>query len=417
MLLGDKIVNVDITVDNPIVNVNNIDLIREIVYSLKTENNEPLRVPVYLPHLEPLPNIICALPTVNNEPLIIPVNLKSLPFNFLLETEDLVPIFIYGSLSFETTFNKSVAGIKRTYGQIVAPITFTKAVDGFRVGPTYYGSTALSVTFTKSVSATKKTFAQLARSITFVKDVSATKKTFGSILMPITASIGTAGIGFAPAPSFKAVGSIGSSSGNTDPTPALPAGWAAGDFAILFGWVDLRSGNSLDTASISGWTNLANLSGSVEGGMRVWYRFLQSGDSAPSVPLAGSGSWLSTDASSAVICTFSNVNTSNPTNGTPQSNAGGGSPATTSAITTSVDNCLIATLLARGDNEGFSTETYGGSSTGVSEFFDLAASGGDDSELAAFGKVLSSAGSSGSASAATSSVDPWIAYTIALRPV
>ncbi|MEU4367548.1 hypothetical protein [Micromonospora chersina] len=74
----------------------------------------------------------------------------------------------------------------------------------------------------------------------------------------------------------------------------LPAGWAAGDLAVLVGHL---SGGSLNMTTPSGWTALPGGPWPVTEGaasrMYAWYRVLQAGDTAPTIAVNGAmtGGW------------------------------------------------------------------------------------------------------------------------------
>jgi hypothetical protein len=198
---------------------------------------------------------------------------------------------------------------------------------------------------------------------------------------------------------------------------SLPGGWAPGDFAVMWGYCDqYTSSNTIETANPDGWTEFAALD-SAAAFLRCWWRFLQAGDTNPTIDVGGSGSW-GTESSAGAILLYRNIDPLTPLDGVaPVINAGTGSPITTAGVTTQTQNAIVLTLSGRGDDEAHSGQSYGGSSADVYERLDAGTTAGDDSQLCAWEKTLVSPGASGTASATTSASDPYIAVTFALRVV
>jgi hypothetical protein len=75
-------------------------------------------------------------------------------------------------------------------------------------------------------------------------------------------------------------------------------------------------------------------------------------------------------------------------------------------------------LCGRGDNEAASGQSFGGSTTGVTEYADAGTTSGNDSEVSAYGKRIDTSGSSsGNGSATTSATDPWVSVLIEIKSI
>lgn len=93
-----------------------------------------------------------------------------------------------------------------------------------------------------------------------------------------------------PAPTLVGVSASGTrwtATNNANLTPALPVGWAAGDYHLL---VAQRDDNTAMTTLAPAWTQIAALSSNNGTGHRVelWYRVAQAGDGAPTVTFGSS---------------------------------------------------------------------------------------------------------------------------------
>lgn len=197
--------------------------------------------------------------------------------------------------------------------------------------------------------------------------------------------------------------------GDGDMTATLPAGWSAGDLALIVLYNDQGSGSIA-----SGWTQVTGSPwGSATPKLHAWYRFLVGGDSGPTITISGSAA-LAAHCANVVI--YRNVNTATPVEVVGTASAGTGTPMTAGAITTGSNNSRVLGLCGRGDNESASTQTFGGSSTGVTEQLDGGTSEGNDAQVSLYDKLYPTSGtSSGNGSAATSATDPWVSVLLALK--
>lgn len=105
---------------------------------------------------------------------------------------------------------------------------------------------------------------------------------------------------------FVAVGTA-SSGTNTNLTPALPVGWAAGQIAVAIFNARNPSGT---IGTPAGWTAITGspFASSTASKFNIVYRVLQGGDTAPTFTYSG----LSNDTVIAQIATFSNPNLASP---------------------------------------------------------------------------------------------------------
>lgn len=197
--------------------------------------------------------------------------------------------------------------------------------------------------------------------------------------------------------------------GNGTFTVTLPTGWAIGQLAIIVLYSDQGSG------SISaGWDEITGSPwGSNTPKLQAFTRVLQSGDTAPTITISGSGTNI---AHCAGMMTFNDVDPTTPVDVIGTASVGSGTPMTAGAINTAVDGAWAVGLCGRGDNENASGQSFGGSTTGVTERLDAGSSQGNDSQVSAYSKEITTAGTTGDGSATTSATDPWVSVLISLKP-
>lgn len=216
------------------------------------------------------------------------------------------------------------------------------------------------------------------------------------------------------AAAFKAKGTFVSGTGGV--TPGLPAGMAAGDLMLL----TVHSANQAASAP-SGWSPIPTVSGDhfrgtagAAGGVRVdvFYRWWQSGDSAPSVADTG-------DITCAIICGYSGVDPTTPFDGAAPIgfNAAASTTLTLTGITTQSANALVVHCTAL-DRDAASTTTVGtpsnGNLTGLAERHDQTVSTGNGGGVVIHDGWKASAGASGNTTATQTST-AWAGITLSLR--
>ena len=215
--------------------------------------------------------------------------------------------------------------------------------------------------------------------------------------------------------SFVAKGSWGA--GTTSFSPGIPAGMQAGDLMIL----DVHTCNQAVTTP-SGWTTVTGTpistgTANTAGGTRLtqYYRWWQSGDSAPSVAVSGG------TVSNGIISGYRGVDTTTPFDATPTSNiiSTASTTLTFASITTATAGAMLHLAAAR-DQDLNSTAAVSSwtnaNLTGLTEIHDQVVNTGVGGGIANAYGTKATAGSTGSTTATqTSSIA--CCMTIALRPL
>jgi hypothetical protein len=205
-----------------------------------------------------------------------------------------------------------------------------------------------------------------------------------------------------------AAGGGGGRTGNGTLTCTFPSGYTplAGHFAVMILYNDQGSGSVP--------TNWSQVTGSPFGAgtekLQIFTKLLVGGESDPVTTISGSGTGISHCANMVIYSGVGSVGAiGSPSNGT-------GTPMTAGAITTTDSNSIVLFCCGRGDNENASAQTFGGSSTGVTERLDGGTATGNDSQVSMADKTFASSGSSSGAGSATTSItDPWVSVQIELK--
>ena len=200
--------------------------------------------------------------------------------------------------------------------------------------------------------------------------------------------------------------------GNGTFTVTLPTSWAAGQLCIILCYLD--QGTATITTPATGWSVVSGAPwGSATPKLTAFYRFLVGGDGNPIITVAGSTGTLQ---AAAAAMTFNGVNTVTPIEVVGSASVGTGTPMTAGQINTLTNGAWVIGLCGRGDNETSSGQSFGGSTTGVTERLDAGNGVGDDGQVSAYSKEIASYGATGNGSATTSATDPWVSVLIALKP-
>ena len=193
---------------------------------------------------------------------------------------------------------------------------------------------------------------------------------------------------------------------------ATLSSWSAGDLAVLILYNDQGSGAI--TTPATGWTQLTGSPfGTGTEKLQIFYRFMQAGDSSPTITISGSGTNISHCCNCAV---YSGVDTSDTFHKIGTANQGTSATVTANGVTTTVDNCMLLFASGLGDNHSHSGQTINSSATGVTEQLDGGTNAGSDSQVQMCDKLIASAGATGNGSATAAGSDPFVAIIVALRP-
>ena len=192
--------------------------------------------------------------------------------------------------------------------------------------------------------------------------------------------------------------------GNGDLVCTLPATPTTGQFGVLIVYQDAGS-----CTTPSGWDLVSGAPwGSNTPKLRVFTRVMKTGDTSPTVTISGASSG---DSSVANVLLYDGLG-SVVTVGAATSSTG--SPSTAAEITGAAVGNIILGIIGRGDNENASGQTFGGSSTGVTEAADGGTNAGNDSQISVAQKTLTSTGATGGLSVTTVATDPYIGIILEL---
>jgi hypothetical protein len=194
--------------------------------------------------------------------------------------------------------------------------------------------------------------------------------------------------------------------GNGTLNCTLPTGWQVGDFAMICLYSDQGSG-SVPT----NWTQWPGSPwGTSTPKLQLFYKILADGEPTPVTTISGSATNMSHCANVAV---YSGSNIQPDVTGA--GNQGTGTPMSAAQITGMATDAMACFFCGRGDNESASGQTFGGSTTGVTERLDAGTSRGNDSQVSMADKAFAGGGSSGAGSSTTSITDPWVAVIVSIK--
>jgi len=196
-------------------------------------------------------------------------------------------------------------------------------------------------------------------------------------------------------------------------TPALPSGWQVGDLVIIH--VEHR-GTAPNTPSATGWTVGAWTRYAAQNfSAGFLYRFMQGGDSAPTITSTTSGT-----PHMAYAFGFSGVDTTQPLDTTVQVQESTNINSPAPDITTVTDGAVVFRLwnsINDAAPSGFSPSTASGDTVIASGTSYSTLTGGDGCVGSAY-RILATAGAAGTLNA-PQGADQWGAslnYSVALRP-
>ena len=185
----------------------------------------------------------------------------------------------------------------------------------------------------------------------------------------------------------------------------IPSGIQNNDILITY----VHTRDNVDSSMPADWTNNVAGNGNTTNRLEIFWKRTAGSESAPTVTHSGGNSSIAT------MCAFRGVDTADsPFNavGSVQSNAG--SPISTAAISTTVNNAMIIHVFGSNDNNAWGS--YTGIPTNEAAQNDNA-SGSDDSSGMTYG-AQSTAGSTGTAGASQTlrGPDAGVSVLMALRP-
>jgi hypothetical protein len=187
----------------------------------------------------------------------------------------------------------------------------------------------------------------------------------------------------APAWTYVAAGTAATGNNATSLAPGLPSGWVPGDLHILQ-FQNFGGSVNARVPSASGWTQLASFQNGTSR-HALWYRVAQSGDTAPTVTLTGTG--VSQDTQLARVHGFRPSGSAVlRVTGATTTNASADNIGPIAAISPTVGDLVIVsggknndfngTGVASGYTQSAMTESTTGNDAGMSLLYDLSAAGG-----------------------------------------
>ena len=199
-------------------------------------------------------------------------------------------------------------------------------------------------------------------------------------------------------------------SGNGTFDVTLPTSWAAGQFALLVVYTDIGT----IANGTSSWNAVTGSPfGSNVPKMYLWWKFLEVGEVAPTMTVAGH---IATESAVGAIITYTGVDGSAPISKIGAATSSTGTPMTAGEVTTDWASEMLLGIAGRGDNDASSAETFGGSGTGVVERVEAGTSLGDDALITIYDKTQAAAGATGAGSVTSAVTDPWVSLIVTLKP-
>jgi len=196
--------------------------------------------------------------------------------------------------------------------------------------------------------------------------------------------------------------------GNGTLSTPMPAGWAAGDFALL---VTYHAAGV--AATPTNWTKVTGAPwGTATPKLYAFYTFTTAGTTDP-VAVVVSAATTTNDTSVGGISCYRGVSTTTPIEIAGTAGVGTGTPMTAVSITTTMAGDWVLGLCGRGDNEVSGAQVLG--ATAANERFDAGTNTGSDAQVSLYDLAFAVAGASGLGSSDTSATDPYVSVLIALQ--
>ncbi|HXE93949.1 MAG TPA: hypothetical protein VN544_09140, partial [Gaiellaceae bacterium] len=198
----------------------------------------------------------------------------------------------------------------------------------------------------------------------------------------------------------------------TSVTVTRPASVATG--SLMLAQVTLRNNDAITAPA--GWTTTGNLRASGTGlEQRIYYRVATAADTAGTTY---QWSWATSSDGAAAILAYSGTDTTNPIDVTPTDNAGSGTTATATGLTTTQDNDMIDALYGAQGQSGPPPTMTQDAGQSLTQEYAISSGSSPASKALSTGAdgTLATAGATGNKTATISTSTPWVAHMVALMP-
>src|SRR5580765_8130522 len=198
----------------------------------------------------------------------------------------------------------------------------------------------------------------------------------------------------------------------TSVTVTRPASVATG--SLMLAQVTLRNNDTITAPA--GWTTTGNLRTSGASlQQRIYYRVATAADTAGTTY---QWSWTTSSDGAAAILAYSGTDTTNPIDVTPTDNAGSGTTATATGLTTTQDNDMIDALYGVQGQSGPAVTATQDAGQSLTQEYAISSGSSPASKALSTGAdgTLATAGATGNKTATISTSTPWVAHLVALQP-
>ena len=198
----------------------------------------------------------------------------------------------------------------------------------------------------------------------------------------------------------------------TSVTVARPASVATG--SLMLAQVTLRNNDAITAPA--GWTTTGNLrtSGATLE-QRIYYRIATAADTAGTTY---QWSWTTSSDGAAAILAYSGTDATNPIDVAATDNAGSGTTATATGLTTTQTNDMLDAFYGAQGQSGPAVTATQDAAQGMTQEYTIASGSAPASRARATGAdgTQASAAATGNKTATLSASTPWVAHLVALQP-
>src|SRR5580765_1478066 len=198
----------------------------------------------------------------------------------------------------------------------------------------------------------------------------------------------------------------------TSVTVTRPASVATG--SLMLAQVTLRNNDAITAPA--GWTTTGNLrtSGATLE-QRIYYRIATAADTAGTTY---QWSWTTSSDAAAAILAYSGTDTTNPIDVAPTDNAGSGTTATATGLTTTQTNDMLDAFYGVQGQSGPAVTATQDAAQGMTQEYTIASGSAPASRARSTGAdgTQASAAATGNKTATISTSTPWVAHLVALQP-